>query len=121
MSDGPNFILKVGHSKDILNRLHQHQRTNSNLRIHGEVEFLFGTEIDKCDRVPVVSLLKVMLTEFGFSHVTVYNKEGRSTETFSFNEKTLPLIRDVVLKHIHPWCADPDCSHLFIQVYVISQ
>ncbi|KAK1943344.1 hypothetical protein P3T76_004740 [Phytophthora citrophthora] len=49
-------------------------------------------EIDTCDRVPAESLLKVMLTEFGFSRVTVYNNGGRPTETFSFNEK----IHDVV-------------------------
>ncbi|KAK1934548.1 hypothetical protein P3T76_011157 [Phytophthora citrophthora] len=84
MSDGPNFILKVG--------LHEHQQTGSNLRTHGEVVFLFGVEIDTCDRDPAESLLKVMLTEFGFSRVTVYNNGGRSTETFSFNEK----IHDVV-------------------------
>ncbi|KAK1931723.1 hypothetical protein P3T76_012655 [Phytophthora citrophthora] len=96
MSDDPNFILKVGHSKDILRRLHEHQQTGSNLRTHGEVVFLFGVEIDTCDRVPEESLLNVMLTEFGFSRVTVYNNGGRSTETFSFNEKTLPLIHDVV-------------------------
>ncbi|KAK1934166.1 hypothetical protein P3T76_011369 [Phytophthora citrophthora] len=92
----PNFILKVGHSKDIPRRLHEHQQTSSPLRTHGEVGFLFGVEIDTCDRVPAESLLKVMLTEFGFSRVIVYNNEGRSTETFSFNEKTLPLIHDVV-------------------------
>ncbi|KAK1939391.1 hypothetical protein P3T76_008775 [Phytophthora citrophthora] len=73
LSDGPNFILKVGHSKDILRRLHEHQRTSSNLRTHGEVVFLFGVETDKCDRVPAESLLKVMMTEFVFSRVTVYN------------------------------------------------
>ncbi|KAK1947575.1 hypothetical protein P3T76_001585 [Phytophthora citrophthora] len=66
MSDGPNFILKVGHSKDIFRRLHEHQQTSSNLRTHGEVVFLFGVEINTCDRVPAESLLKVMLTEFGF-------------------------------------------------------
>ncbi|KAK1940971.1 hypothetical protein P3T76_007677 [Phytophthora citrophthora] len=82
MSDGPNFILKVGHSKDILRPLHEHQQTNSPLRIHGEVVFLFGVETDKCDRIPAESLLKVMLTEFGFSRSTVYNSERRSTETF---------------------------------------
>ncbi|KAK1948123.1 hypothetical protein P3T76_000413 [Phytophthora citrophthora] len=76
MSDGLNFILKVGHSKDILRRLHEHQRTSSPLRIHGEVVFLFGMEIDTCDRIPAESLLKVILTEFGFSRFTVYNTEG---------------------------------------------
>ncbi|KAK1934575.1 hypothetical protein P3T76_011184 [Phytophthora citrophthora] len=95
-SDGSDFILKVGRSNDILRRLHQHQQTSSNLRIHGEVEFLFGVEIDTCDQVLAESLLKVMLTEFGFSHVIVNSNGERSTETFSFNEKTLPLIHDVV-------------------------
>ncbi|KAK1940038.1 hypothetical protein P3T76_008361 [Phytophthora citrophthora] len=72
----PNLILKVGHSKDIFRRLHENQQTSSPLRAHGEVEFLFGVEIDKCDRVPAESLLKVMLTEFGFSRVIVITMKG---------------------------------------------
>ncbi|KAK1935710.1 hypothetical protein P3T76_010405 [Phytophthora citrophthora] len=52
--------------------------------------------METCDQVPAESLLKVLLTEFGLSHVIVNSNGERSTETFYFNEKTLPLIHDVV-------------------------
>ncbi|KAK1929526.1 hypothetical protein P3T76_014924 [Phytophthora citrophthora] len=64
--DGPNFILKVGQSQDIPQRLSEH-RSNSSSYNKGTVNFLFGLKCIEDGRVNAEYELLKKLTELGLA------------------------------------------------------
>ncbi|KAK1931832.1 hypothetical protein P3T76_012764 [Phytophthora citrophthora] len=89
--DGPNFILKVGKAIDIREGVAQHKSETSEHGCKGTVTFLTGLEVQGVDLSGAESLLKSRLTYFGLARYIVTETQKRTTETFAFNVKSLPL------------------------------
>ncbi|KAK1940061.1 hypothetical protein P3T76_008384 [Phytophthora citrophthora] len=103
LSGGPFFVMKVGRSDDIPNRIVKHNSSRGDFAVGG-AKFLFGLEMTIEDTKKAERLLHAKLTQLGFARPLVTQFPARTTETFVFNTKSLPLVHDALceLRCVYP-------------------